>query len=135
MDPKEQDKAQQERILNALEKIVATAKDISDDDQTLGEILLFFITQTMDLYEALVKQEQYNIKALVHFVSRLYDLPERTILTQSYGSGNQAPIKCDDALVDAIVKNSGEADLEGYRDATAKLVTEFKSEARAMMGR
>lgn len=136
MEATENTKEQQEFVLNGLERIVATAKDISDSDQTLGEILLFFVSQTMDLYENLVKQEQYNVRNLVQFVGKLYGMQERDILNKAYNS-KQTQIHADDAIVDAIAQGSGmeDADLENYKEATAKLVSEFKAEAREVLGR
>lgn len=114
---------QESTIISELSSIVNSAQKIAEVEPILGDSLLFFVGQTMRVYESIAKGEEFNLRDIVQFIGRIKCRSEAELLRVAY------PGTSTENLGDPIstVIQSDDADLSAYKKAEERLLKSFKA--------
>ena len=125
--------SQEEIVLSNLETAVSCFKTISEEDPVFGKILLTFVGQSMDLYEAIARDREFSIRPIVGFVGQMLEVSEGDLIRAAYDNAQKS---CDESIVDSIVShvNTEDVKIDEYRAQAAKLIQEFKTEVNRVVG-
>ena len=120
-----------DKIFSNLNDIFNKVKEISDISPDLGKILLFNFKQSFDIYEALIKNEAYDISDQIKFVSDLLKIDIYQMLKDSSEKDNVKG--ADDDITSFILNNSKVVDenIEEYE----KFIKESLKEVNASIGK
>ena len=119
-------------VIDKLSKIIELTKEINQLDEVLGSVLLSNIKFSMDLYEALAKEEVYTLKDVVLFYATAQGLSVNSLLSKTYprGEGEERP-QADEDLTRFIMGAGSvyEPDIDSYEQSVKELLADFKQAA------
>lgn len=124
-------------VLDKLNLIINTIKEISELEPSLGDVLISATKISMDLYESLAKEQLYLANDALAFLARVQGLDIADLLSKTYPKGNQSGlIEADENLTQFIMDSAAqyESDIENYRASVNDLIAEFKAVAKEARG-
>lgn len=120
-------------VLDKLNDTIKIIKEILELEPPLGDILMFGVRMTMDLYEAMAKGETYLANDAVEFLAQMQGIPVHDLLYKTYPNSQEPRVSADEDLTKFIMDSakSYEKNIDGYKEAVGDLVSDFKKAARA----
>lgn len=123
------------KVLSLLSESVANFKSIAEIDPVLGDILLGFTRQSMDLFEALVKDEFFPVNNTIDFIAQTQGLSTNDVLSKSYPQSCNTVPDANEDLTDFIMKSSSvyEENAESYKATVSDLLSDFKANSNKVL--
>lgn len=123
---------QESTVFRELNNIIKSAREISEVEPSLGDLVSFFVSQAMGLYESTVRQEELNLRDIIQFVGRFTGRREKDLLSIAYPETIKVGSTDDDPI--SSIVHADDVDLENYKKTAETLIKKFREEVQESVG-